>query len=466
MNKKREELLTENMGKLFITMAIPGMIGMMVIGLYNLVDSIFVGQFVGPAAVSAVTMGYAIILINQAFLSLFATGAASLFSRAVGANDQETIDSLLGNIFWPVLICSALLAVCTYTLAPEILTRLGAQGEILTLGVQYIKILSLGFVFGGLGPALNFLIRGEGHMKKAMQIMALGTFTNIILDYVFIKVFDMGMTGAALATIIGQALIVVGNFLHFASSQSLVCIRLRNFRMTLKYMPDILKVGFSGMVMSLAVALQLSILLAMSARYSVASNIVMSTGFRVMAFFYIPVFGIAYGLQPVVGANYGAKRYDRVKRSFWFFGRMAFVITLALWAFFQSCAPFILSWFITDPSIVEHGVGRFRLFLSSFFLYGFMMVIIMLFMALGKAKEGAFMTLGRQVLFFIPLVYVLPQFLGETGVWLSYPLGDLFVMLFSSVILFKELRALDALHTQEMYNKKLTPDFSKEKALA
>jgi putative MATE family efflux protein len=466
MKNKREELLTENMGKLFIKMAIPGMIGMTVIGLYNLVDSIFVGQFVGPAAVSAVTMGYAIVLVNQALLSLFATGAASLFSRAMGANDRDTIDALLGNIFWPVLICSTLLSVCTYTFASQILTRLGAQGEILSLGVQYLKILSLGFVFGGLGPALNFLIRGEGHMKKAMQIMALGTFTNIILDYVFIKVFAMGMTGAALATIIGQALIVVGNFLHFASPQSLVCIRPHNFRMTLKYMPDILKIGFSGMVMSLAVAVQLSILLAMSARYSVASNIVMSTGFRVMAFFYIPVFGISYGLQPVVGANYGAKLYDRVKRSFWFFGRIAFAITFVLWVFFQSCAPFILSWFITDRTIVEQGVGHFRLFLSSFFLYGFMMVIIMLFMALGKAKKGAFMTLGRQILFFIPLVYVLPRWFGEIGVWLSYPLGDLFIMLFGSVILFKELRALDALHTQEVYNKERTPELSREEALA
>jgi Na+-driven multidrug efflux pump len=136
MNNKRNELLTESMGKLFVKLALPGMAGMMAIGLYNLVDSIFVGQYVGPAAVSAVTIGYAVVLVNQAFLSLFATGAVSLFSRAIGAKDRETIDSLLGNIFWPVLGSSAILTVLTYIYAPQILTLLGAQGKILDLGVQ------------------------------------------------------------------------------------------------------------------------------------------------------------------------------------------------------------------------------------------------------------------------------------------------------------------------------------------
>lgn len=156
MNDKREMLLNQSMGKLFVSLALPGMAGMIVIGLYNLVDSIFVGQFVGPAAVSAVAMGYAVILVNQAILSLFATGASSLFSRAMGAGDQKTMDALLGNVFWPVALCSLVLTAITFSFAPGILFALGAREEILSLGIDYLRLLSLGFVFGAVGPALNF----------------------------------------------------------------------------------------------------------------------------------------------------------------------------------------------------------------------------------------------------------------------------------------------------------------------
>jgi len=442
MNKNREELLKAPMGKLFVKMAVPGMIGMLVIGLYNLVDSIFVGQFVGPAAVSAVAMGYAVVLINQAILSLFATGAMSLFSRAMGANDRKTMDSLFGNIFWPVGIFSLLLTVFTYRFSREILIFLGAEGEILELGIEYLKLLSLGFVFGALGPALNFLIRGEGQMKSAMKIVASGTILNIVLDPLFIEVFGMGMSGAAIATIIGQAFIVVGNFIHFRSDRSAINLSRESFRISWALMPDMLKIGFSGMIMSVAVAIQLSILLSLSAKYGAGSNIVMSAAFRVMCFFYIPLFGISYGLQPVIGANYGAGMYKRVRKAFLHFGKIASVISLCVWLFFQLFAPFILSWFITDRAMVEMGTKWFRLFQSSFLIYGFLSVSIMLFMAIGKAAEGALLTLGRQILFFIPLAYILPRFMGEAGLWLAYPLGDLCVVLVGIFLVSREMKIM------------------------
>ncbi|MBI9109460.1 MAG: MATE family efflux transporter [Spirochaetales bacterium] len=442
MNDNREELLQAPMGKLFVKMAVPGMIGMLVIGLYNLVDSIFVGQFVGPAAVSAVAMGYAVVLVNQAILSLFATGAMSLFSRAMGAQDQKTMNSLFGNVFWPVGVLSVLLTLFTYNFSREILMFLGATGEILELGIEYLKPLSLGFIFGALGPALNFLIRGEGQMKSAMKIVALGTIVNIILDPICIKVLNMGMSGAAIATIIGQALIVGGDFIHFKSDKSVINLNRKSFIIVWNLMPEMLKIGFSGMVMSVAVAIQLSILLSLSSNYGAASIIVMSASFRVLCFFYIPLFGISYGLQPVIGANYGAGLYHRVKEAFWHFGKIASAISIGVWLFFQIFAPFVLSWFITDKAMVQTGTQWFRLFQSSFFVYGFVSVSIMLFMATGQAAKGALMTLGRQILFFIPLAFILPRFLGERGLWLSYPLGDLLVVLMGIFLVAGELRKL------------------------
>ena len=448
-NDSREELLNASMGKLFVSMAIPGMIGMLVIGLYNLIDSIFVGQFVSPAAVSAVTMGYAVVLVNQAILSLFATGAMSIFSRAIGAKDPKTMNALLGNVFWPVASLSILLTVIVRIFAQQILTVFGAEGEILTLGMEYLNILSMGFIFGALGPALNFLIRGEGQMQTAMKIVAMGTIANIVLDPIFIKVLNMGVGGAAVATIIGQALIVIGDFAHFISGKSVITLTRKSFRITWRLMPEILRIGFSGMVMAIAVAIQLSILLSLSSGYGTASNIVMSVSFRVMSFFYIPVFGISYGLQPVLGTNYGAGEYNRVREAFWYFGRIATIITTCLWLFFQVFAPFILSWFITDRVIVAEGVHWFRIFLSSFILYGFVAVCIMLFMAIGKAGKGALITLGRQILFFIPLAFILPRVIGQFGLWLAYPLGDLLVVILGIILAAGELKYIGKLQSAE-----------------
>jgi len=444
MDNKREELLQESMGKLFIKMAIPGMIGMMVVGLYNLVDGIFVGQFVSPAAVSAVTMGYAVVLVNQAILSLFGSGAMSIFSRALGAEDYKTTDALFGNVFWLVGAGSLLLTAVTHTFAREILECFGASGEILSLGIEYLEVLSFGFVLGALGPALNFLIRGEGQMKSAMKIITMGIVANIVLDPIFIKVLGMGVKGAAIATIIGQGLIVVGNLFHFNSCKSIINLRPASFRISWNLVPEMVKVGSSAMIMSIAVALQLSILLALSSAYGESSNIVMSVSFRVMSFFYIPVFGISYGLQPVLGANYGAGRYDRVNEAYWYFGKIATIIAVCVWAFFQIFAPFILSWFITDQTMVEQGTRWFRLFQSSFFMYGFIGVTIMLFTALGKAKKAALSTMGRQVFFFIPLAFILPSLFGEIGLWFAYPAGDSLVLMLMFFLAAGEIRSLKA----------------------
>ncbi len=394
-------------------------------------------------------MGYAVILVNQAILSLFATGATSVFSRALGANDRNTMNKVFGNVFWPVSFLSLILTFFTYYFAEEILLLLGAEGKILVLGIEYMKILSLGFIFGALGPALNFLIRGEGKMGSAMKIIAAGTIINIALDPVFIIVFGMGIKGAAVATIIGQALIVAGDFIHFFSKNSSISISPKSFRLSFDIMPEIIKIGISGMFMSIAVAVQLSILLSLSSVYSISSNIVMSVAFRVMSFFYIPIFGISYGLQPVIGANYGAGLYERVRKSFFFFLKISSVISGALWLFFQLCAPFILSCFITDTEIVAKGIVLFRIFMSSFILYGFIALAIMLFMAIGNAGKGALLTMGRQIFCFIPLAFILPRLMGEKGVWLSYPLGDLLVTVFGLIIVSTELKMLKKIQLQK-----------------
>lgn len=444
MSENRKALLELNMGKLFMKLAVPGIIGMLAVGLYNMVDAIFVGQFVSGAGVGAITMAYNVVLVNQAILTLFATGAMSLLSRAIGEKDEETIDKLFGNVFIGVAILSVILTLVVYNFATPILHFLGARDDILVLGEKYIKIISLGFIVAGIGPALNMLIRGEGKMKSAMTIVFVGMVINIILDPIFIKVFDMGIEGAAIATVISQIIYLIGDLIYFKSGRSVIKLRKKSFRLSMDIMPKILSVGFSGMLMQFMSAIQLAILLRLMSSYGGNDSIiVLSSAQRIMMFAFIPMWGIGQGLQPVLGANYGAKQFARVKEAFSSFTKIATGISGVLWLLFMLLPKFILSWFITDQALVSSGANSFRMFLSVFVLYGFMITAITFFQALGKAGKAALIVMGRQVLFFIPISLILPLFIKETGVWLSLPIGDFLTISLAGIFTIGEFGILN-----------------------
>ncbi|GMQ59830.1 MATE family efflux transporter [Vallitalea sediminicola] len=444
MSENRKALLEMNMGKLFMKLAIPGIIGMLAVGLYNMVDAIFVGQFVSGAGVGAITMAYNIVLINQAILTLFATGAMSLLSRALGEKDEETINKLFGNVIIGVAIISGILTIIICLFATPILQFLGAKDEILVLGEKYIRIIALGFIFGGVGPALNMLIRGEGKMKAAMKIVFIGMIINIILDPIFIIVFGMGIEGAAIATVISQIIYLIGDIVYFKSGKSVIKLTKKSIKISMDVMPKMLSVGFSGMLMQVMSAIQLAILLRLMSSYGGNNSIiVLSSAQRIMMFAFIPMWGIGQGLQPILGANYGAKQFARVKEAFVSFTKIATWISGILWLLFMLLPKFILGWFITDSALVSEGVNSFRMYLCVFVLYGLMITSITLYQALGKAGKAALIVMGRQILFFIPLSLILPLFMKETGVWLALPIGDFLTISLSIVFTIGEFTALN-----------------------
>lgn len=444
MGDNRKDLLEMSMGKLFIKLAVPGMIGMLAVGLYNMVDAIFVGQFVGASGVGAITVGYNIVLINQAIIILFATGAMSLLSRAMGRKDKKTIEKLFGNVVISVAVLSILLTIIVEIYASSIFQFLGARGEILDLGVKYIKIIALSFIAGNLGPALNILIRGEGKMKVAMSIICVSTLLNIILDPIFIKVFGMGIEGAAIATIISQFVYLIGDFIYFKSGKSIIKLSKKSFKLSLDIMPKILGVGFSGMLIEIMAAIQLAILLKTMSTYGGNDSIViMGTVYRISVFSFIPLWGIGQGLQPVLGTNFGAKQINRVKKAFLSFTKIATGIAGVLWLFFMLLPKSMLSWFITDSTLIQSGANNFRIYLSVFVLYGFMVTAISFFQALGKAGKAALAAIGKYLLFFMPIALILPMFIGEIGVWLAVPIGDLLTIMLAAIFMMGEFKTLN-----------------------
>lgn len=444
MSENRKELLELSMGTLFFKLAVPALIGMMAVGLYNMVDAIFVGQLVFAEGVGAIVVAYNITLFNMACAMLFAMGATSVLSRAIGEKDQLTIDKLFGNVLIGTSALSILLTIIVYSFAGPLLELIGAEGKILELGTRYLRIISLGFVFEALGPALNFLIRGEGQMKSAMKIIVFGVILNIILDPIFINGMGLGIEGAALATVLSQFMVVIGNILYFRSGKSLIRITRHSFKMAFDIMPHILNVGASGMLMQIMPAIQMSLMFKVLFCYGGSNSVViMGASYRVMMFAFIALWGIAQGIQPIIGANYGAQRFDRVKKAFVFFTVIATGIAGVLWLSFMLFPKFILSWFITDPSLVQLGISWFRIFLGIFLLYGFMAISIVFFQAIGRGGKAALLAVGRQVLFFIPIVLLLPKLLDETGAWLAMPLGDFITVILSIILVAGEFRDLN-----------------------
>lgn len=443
MNDNRQELLEMSMGKLFMKLAIPAMIGMVAVGLYNMVDAIFVGQLVSAEGVGAIVVAFNIVTLNFAGAMLFAIGAMSVLSRAIGEKDEKTINKLFGNVLIGTSVLSILLTILVYNFSSPMLQFLGAKGEILTLGTRYLKLISLGFIFSGLGPALNFLIRGEGQMKSAMKIIISGMIINIILDPILITSFGMGIEGAALATIIAQVIVLVGDIIYFKTGKSVIKISKQSFKVSFDIMPKIFNVGFSGMVMQIMPAIQMSLMFKVLSSYGSNSIIIMSASYRVMTFAFMLLWGIAQGVQPVIGANYGAKKFMRVKKAFLSYVRIATGVAGVLWISFMLFSKMILSWFITDAHLVQLGIEQFRIFLGIFILYGFMAMSIGFFQAIGKGSKAAILVTGRQILFFIPIVLLLPKHIGETGAWLAMPLGDLLTIILSVFLIGGEFAAIN-----------------------
>lgn len=443
MNKARDELLTGSMGKLFIKLALPGVLGMVAIGLYQLVDAIFVGNMVGKEALAAISIVYPLTLINNGISVLFGVGSASVLSRAMGSKDYKTISKIFGNLTIWVILLSIVTMAMFFFFAEPMVRFMGAENELIVeFGTKYLKIIALGSIFVNFAQASNMLIRGEGKMKEAMLIMGLGTILNIILDPIFIMVLGWGIEGAAIATIFSQFVMAVSCIIYFRKGGSV--IPTKSFGISRELTPKVLSVGVSAMIMQLMGLLQQMVLYKSIAVYGNGDDIaVIGSAIRLMSFAFIPVWGISQGLQPIIGMNYGAGQFSRVKKAYKYFTGIATLFTGIAWLFFMLFPKSLLGWFIKDPVLIESGFSYVREMLAAFIGFGFLIMTITLFQSIGKGGKAAFAIICRQVLFFIPLVLVLPHFLGMFGIIIATPISDILVCIISLFMMISAFKIMD-----------------------
>lgn len=445
------ELGQGSVGKLLLKFSIPAIIGMIVNALYNIVDRIFIGQIpggVGELALSGVTVTFPISTVIMAFGMLVGIGSAALISIRLGQQKKDEAEKILGNALILVIIILVALAIITFPFLDKLLVAFGASEKILPYAKEYIQIIIAGGVIQNIGFGLNAAIRSEGNPKIAMLTMLLGAITNTVLDPIFIFVFDMGVAGAAIATVIAQLASTIWVLYHFTKGKSTLKLRKENFKLDKEIIKSIFAIGMSPFFMQLAASLVGVIsnkaLLTHGGDFAIGAMGVISS---VAMMCLMPVFGINQGSQPIIGYNYGAKNYKRVKKAWMLAVIVAVAITTTGFLVVELAAPSIIRIFNSNADLVAIGTHGIKIYLSMLPVIGFQVISTNYFQAVGKAKISMFLSLVRQVIVLIPLLLILPPIFGLNGVWISGPTSDAVA---SIITVFFVMRELKELKQQEM----------------
>ncbi|NMS91879.1 MATE family efflux transporter [Clostridioides difficile] len=448
-NDTRTRLLTENPLKLMFSLSIPGIIGMVVVALYNMMDAIFVGQLVSSTAMGAVSVSYPLTLINGGIATLVGVGSASILSRAIGKKDKAIVDKIMGNLAMMITILSVIVTIIGMCFTRQLLQFSRVEGEMLTQAESYLRIIFAGSLFINFTQSSNMVMRGQGLLKRAMLIIASGSILNIILDPIFITYFNqygMGIQGAAYATLISQIVQFGISVLYFTRKSE--GIKIKKLKLEWDIIPEICSVGISAMLMQVMTLVQQTVIFNVGSRYGGENAyILLGAALRVQNFAFVPLWGMSQGFQPVVGTNYGAKNYSRTIKLTKVFVLSVIALSLCFFLPIQIIPEKILSLFITESDIVTQGISNFRLMFSTYSALAVFIMIVTLFQSLGKASKASMIVMLRQIILFIPAVILFPMManLGETGVWFAIALVDGFVGVLCLLMMFKEFSKLKKL---------------------
>ncbi len=453
LNPAENMMATAKLSKLILRYSLPTIIGMLVNSLYNTVDRIWVGKIpdVGTAALTGIGLCAPIMNVILGLSMLVGIGAAANISICLGRKDREKAEKILGNCLSLILIISAAFSVLALIFAEDILLLIGARESTLPFALPYIRVILAGAVFNMTAFAMNHPIRATGNPGLFARTQLVGGIANTILDPIFIFVFKMGITGAAVATIISQAISLALVMYHHFSPGAVLRIRLKNLRIRWDITLTIFAIGVSPFLMQvmgslIAVIANRSLMHYGDIAYGSGGGDIaigaMTAITSVSMLFLMPVFGVNQGSQPIIGYNYGAKNYGRVREAAKWSIIYPMVFTAVGFIIIELFAEPLIYVFNTDETLVKIGAVGMRIFLSMFILVGFQVPSSNFFQAIGRAKISVFLSLLRQVILLIPAYLILPLFFGLTGVWMAGPLADFFAAAITAAFIAREMRIL------------------------
>ena len=440
MNKLANELGTQKISKLLIKQAVPATIGILVMSLNMIVDTIFVGQWIGVLAIAAITVVLPIAFLISSIGMGIGIGGSSIISRALGANNPEKAFLTFGNQICLTVILAILFVVLGNVFSVSILNLFGAKGEILPIASEYFGVIIYGVPFLAFAMMGNPTIRAEGKPKFAMYAMMVPSVLNILLDILFIKYFNWGMYGAGLATSIAYASCGLYILYFFLSSKSELQIIPKNFKLDFKIVKEIAKLGGVSIVRQGAISILMIVLNYSLYTYGGEISIaVFGIINRVMMFALSPVLGVSQGFLPVAGFNIGAKKNDRVKetikKSIYFGSILGTLIFIGIVIFKEQ----IIWIFTNDATLLEKTPDAMLVVFLVTPIVTMQLIGSAYFQAAGKAMPALLLTLLKQGIFLIPLAYFLPIYYGIDGVWWSFPIADSLATIITVLVLKREV---------------------------
>lgn len=435
-NQQSEKLGKEPLRKLFFTMAIPSVLAQLINVLYNIVDRIYIGHIkdIGSLALTGVGVTFPIIMVVSAFSAFAGQGGAPLASILLGAKDQEKAEKVLGSSTALLLVFSISLTLISQILKTPLLYAFGASDNVIGFAQDYIGLYLWGTIFVMLSLGLNTFIGGQGNAKTAMFSVLIGAVTNIILDPIFIFVMNMGVKGAALATVISQAFsaIWVVNFL--ISKKSSLKIKRENLKLDMKFVKKIGSLGCSPFIMQSTESLVLLTLNSGLQKYGgdlyVGS---MSILISVLQLIFVPVSGIAQGVQPIISYNFGAGNRERVVKTFKALLIVCLMATMFMGGIAVLFPNFYVKMFTESEELMKLTSKMMPIFTLGMCIFGIQQSIQVTFLAMGQAKFSIFIALLRKVILLVPLAIILPRFLGVKGIYYAEPMADITSVVVASI---------------------------------
>lgn len=450
----------EKIGKLLFKFSIPIILSMLISELYSMVDTLFVGNVVGTESIGALGIVFPIQRIIIALSMMIALGTSTAFSRANGSKDKEKAIEVVNNGFSLAIAIMLTLTVVVFTFREQILVFLGASDKILPHALDYLSIIIFGSVFLSLTIFMSNIILALGNNKVAVISNTIGAVTNVIIDYFLVIKIPMGVKGAAIATAFSQFCGFLYAYYNFSKIKKEHGLK-SGFNLKLPVVASILMVGVSAFIVEaedgIVMAVLNNLLLSTSGDEGI---IILGVITKVYLFLFVTMFGIASAMQPMAAYNIGARNYNRVKEIMKTTMKYAFLAATGMWLFTLTFAPTLISFFVSDPVIIEKAVKAFRVMVSLFPVISIYYVSIFYYQAMGRARASVMVSIFRQIVVMIPIAIVLVNVfdMGALGAWLSYPISDVLAMALSGTLLRREMKELDELSEKEKSKK------SKEKA--
>ncbi|MEN6325386.1 MAG: MATE family efflux transporter [Syntrophomonas sp.] len=439
-------MASQNIGSLLWKFSWPAIVGMLCNALYNVVDRIFVGRGVGSLAIAATTVAFPLMMILMAVSLLIGVGATALISIRLGERKLDEAEKVAANGTAMLVILPVCITIIYLLFAEPILKLFGASSDVLPYARDFVHIIMLGSVFGSLCMGMNNFIRAEGNPMWAMSTQVMGALINGVLNYLFIFKMGMGIKGSALATVLGQFFAAFWVLSYFLTGRSLVKLRLKNFKLQWPILISIMSIGFAPCALQLASCVQQLIL--NKTLFAYGGDIALSAVgimMSIITLLFMPILGIGQGAQPIIGFNYGARQYDRVratlKRAIVAASGVSVAGYLAIMIWPRQIAGVFSK---GDAALTNMTADEMVVYFAMVFIFGFQIVSSTYFQAVGKAVQAAILSMSRQVLLFIPLLLVLPHFWGIDGVWRACPIADALSVIITAAFIYFEMKHLPA----------------------